>query len=332
MKEIGGFPDISANHGCDATLFSGALLLNSCANALEFLIRERGYRKIRVPAYTCPAVNRAVARAGAEIITYYLDAGCMPIATLEADCTPLIYTNYFGLLEDNVLRLAAAGVGLVVDNAQALYSPPVPGADCLYSPRKFFGLPDGGILYPATPLPGYSGLGKSISFDRCFWLFKRADTGAASAFADMQESERSLQEQPPLRMSESTRCLMAGIDPEHAASRRRANWASLHRNLADSNNLTRRWRLAEKLPEGTVPLCYPYSPARGGASVLRERLIRRGIYIPRYWPGLEDKFIPGMPEYTLVHDLLPLPLDQRYLRDDMEHVARMVFECASQEG
>lgn len=43
-------------------------------------------------------------------------------------------------------RLASRyGGSLIVDNALALYSPARSGVASLYSPRKFSGLPDGGI-------------------------------------------------------------------------------------------------------------------------------------------------------------------------------------------
>lgn len=51
------------------------------------------------------------------------------------------------MLQDMAARF---GNRLLVDNAQALYDPPMEGIDTFYFPRKFFGVPDGGYAYCAA--------------------------------------------------------------------------------------------------------------------------------------------------------------------------------------
>lgn len=63
-----------------------------------------------------------------------------------------LYANYFGIKEACVDMLAEQyGGRLIVDNALALYSPPRSGTAALYSPRKFSGLPDGGVAVMDCP-------------------------------------------------------------------------------------------------------------------------------------------------------------------------------------
>ncbi|OXS28836.1 MAG: hypothetical protein BCS36_08795 [Desulfovibrio sp. MES5] len=319
-REIGGYMDISGNAPAEMEILPGALSFNSCRNALEFLIRERRYKRIRLPVYVCADVFQAVERAGAKALLYHMDENLMPV-DVSLDDIPLVYVNYFGLAEANVHTLARLRHPLVVDNAQAFFSRPLPKVDCLYSPRKFFGVPDGGLLCPGEPfsnesLANFNGMPRAVSFEHGTWLFKRADCGASAAYADRQANEERIRGLPPLRMSESTRHLLAACNIEYAHKRRQANWRTLHRALAPSN-------LAPSVlltagDSGAAALCYPY--LNKNAAWLRERLAEKKIYIPHYWPGLETIIKSGSIEHLLLEKLLPLPIDQRYGANDMTYM------------
>lgn len=60
----------------------------------------------------------------------------------------ILYTNYFGVKDEYVKSLSEVyGDRLIVDNAQSFYSDVTAGPSYIYSPRKFVGVPDGGIAY-----------------------------------------------------------------------------------------------------------------------------------------------------------------------------------------
>lgn len=142
MKAIGGYFELEC--GKSPLYHEDGVYLNICRNAIRYLIRALGIRKIHLPYYTCHVVAEAIAQENCEIIRYRLDREMMPAIEFPKDDF-IIYNNYFGVLGKKVEVLSKIYPNLIVDNAQAFYSRPECRA-AVYSPRKFFGLPDGGIL------------------------------------------------------------------------------------------------------------------------------------------------------------------------------------------
>lgn len=114
--------------------------MNSGRRALEYILRRLGgVRRVHVPLYTCGTVLEPMERLHIPVIPYRIDGHLEPEELPELEEGEfLLYTNYFGIKEKYVDRLASRyGGRLVVDNALALYSPARPGVASLYSPRKF---------------------------------------------------------------------------------------------------------------------------------------------------------------------------------------------------
>ena len=256
-----------------------ALRFNTSRNAFEYVLRARGYRKVYMPYYTCEVMMSPFRKLGVAFEYYKIDEQLEPteLPTLDVD-EAFLYTNYFGLKQMCVTRLAALyGNRLIVDNAQAFFAEPIKGIDTFYSPRKFFGLPDGAYLYTDCLLD--SEFDRDISYDRCSHLLKRIDLGAEVGFQDFHKNDDSLIGQPILRMSSLTQSLLGSIYYENVRKQRLANYGKLDSILKSSN------LLKFSLDENSVPLVYPYLPKDGS---LRDKLIANRIYVARYWPNVLD--------------------------------------------
>lgn len=73
-------------------------------------------------------------------------------------------------------------------------------------------------------------------------------------------------------------------------------------------------------------------PLISDAPGLRDHLIERGVYVPRYWPD-PQAWLPRDPvSDTLSRQLLALPIDQRYGAADMRAIASLVTEYTSRTG
>ena len=228
----------------------------------------------------------------------------------------LLYTNYFGIKEKYVDRLASRyGGRLVVDNALALYSPARPGVASLYSPRKFSGLPDGGIavMDADQPLPEPEERDESLP-DAAF-LLGCLERGPERASAACGRNERRLENAPLRKMSRLTERLMRGIDYEQARLRRMDNFLFLHERLGHLN------RLSVEPDSLSAPFCYPFWTA---FPELRNVLIDERILVPLLWPEVLEQAPEGSLERKLALHLLPLPVDQRCGPQDMERVVRTV--------
>lgn len=317
MKAVGGYfnlelPRLEEFH-------KGALRLNTSRNAFEYVLRARRYRKVYIPCYTCEVMMTPLRKLGVTFEYYRVDEQLEPteLPSLNSD-EAFLYTNYFGLKEMCVKRLAVLyGNRLIVDNAQAFFAEPIKGIDTFYSPRKFFGLPDGAYLYTDCLLN--IEFDRDISYDRCSHLMKRIDLGAEAGFPDFHKNDDSLIGQPILKMSRLTQNLLSSIDYETVRKRRLENYKKLDDALKCDN------LLKLSLDENSVPLVYPYLSINED---LRDKLIANRIYVARYWPNVLDWCKEGEWEYDLAKRTCHLPVDQRYDENDMERIIDVIIKEA----
>lgn len=309
MEAIGGYfslelPQLEEYH-------KDAIRLNTGRNCLEYILRVRGYKKVYVPYYTCEAVMEPINKLGIPYEFYHIDIHfeIRDRFTLK-EGEALLYTNYFGLKQRYVERLAEkVGTRLIVDNTQAFYAKPLSGIDTFYTCRKFFGVPDGAYLYCDKVL--VEEIEQDYSYDRVAHLVKRIDLSAEDGFKDFRRVDDGLDNQPIRKMSKLTQRMMKGIDYEAAAQRRRSNYLMLHAALGKKNNIEL------PLEDDAVPLVYPYFvPVEG----LREKLIENKIFVARYWPNVLEWCKEDEIEYLLACQMLPLPVDQRYGDTEMKSI------------
>ncbi len=305
LPEYGNFP-YAEGPGC-AYLSSGRA-------AFECLLRNMPRPDcIRVPQFICDTVLEAPARLGIPVKRYHCTEQLTPILPEVGENELVLLVNYFGFS-----RLAAVAAQIpgrcVVDATTALYSPPLPGVPTFYSPRKFCGVADGGVAcapFPLVHLPEE----ESRSSTSCLYLLERLERGAEAALPASEAAERALSA-PPLLMSPLTRRLLRSIDFNTGAARRLENYATLHAALGGINHL--------QLPDTPehAPMCYPLV---SGIPGLRDSLIEAGIALPLYWPEVIEETDAASAENRLARRLLPLPLDQRFSKTDMEHLIRLIL-------
>ena len=269
-----------------------------------------------VPKYICNSMLSPMRSLGIRPIFYDLDS-CMGMGeSVKPSADELVlYVNYFGVGKAQVDRVCGLidPAQLVIDFSQSYFSDRVDCLASIYSPRKFFGVPDGGLL--ATDLE----LGEFPldygSVGRCSHLLKRLDSGPESGYGDFQVSERSLLDSSPKMMSALTQSLLSSIDYDQVRCRRNANFSYLHKNLWRSNM----FKVDAENVDGA--LCYPFLSTLVG---LREKLILNRVYIPTYWPEVLARVSSESIEYSMTTYCLPLPCDQRYTESDMSFISSVV--------
>lgn len=307
LPEYGNFPQWHPGR---------SVAVNSGRRALEYILRHLGHvRRVRVPLYTCPTVLEPLERLQVPAVFYRIDE------RLELEELPeleegdyLLYTNYFGIKEKYVDLLASRyGGRLIVDNALALYSAPRSGACALYSPRKFSGLPDGGIAVMGGREPLPEPRERDESLPEAAFLLEWLERGPEGASAACERNEERLRNTPLRRMSRLTERLIGGIDYERARLRRMKNFQFLHERLGALN------RLSVDLDSVSGPFCYPFWTA---FPELRNALIDERILVPLLWPEVMEQAPADSLERKLALHLLPLPVDQRCGPQDMERMAR----------
>ena len=314
---IGGYFELELpNRG--QFLHDDGLLLNSGRNALEYVLRTLGGVKgLYIPYYTCDVVMEPIEKLNIPHTFYQINS------KLEIENLPslksgdyLIYTNYFGLKDEYITALADQyGRQLIVDNAQAWFAEPIKGVSTIYSPRKYVGVPDGGVAYSLKHIDVNS-FEQDLSYDRCAHLLKRIDLAPSEGYADFKSNSVRLIGQPIKRMSELTRRMLSSIDFEFVKTRRRENFDYLYEHLCKTNRFD-----IPLLDSFSCPMVYPYLTED---EKLRRKLIENKVFVATYWPNVKEWAKEGMLEHDLSDKLIPIPVDQRYGLEDMNKVMTII--------
>jgi hypothetical protein len=315
MNAIGGYFGLELRDGEE--YHTHALRLNTGRNALEYIIRAREYKKIYLPQYTCHVLLQPVKNTGITYEYYRIDEQLEPVfdfASIEEN-EAFLYTNYFGIKDGFLPSLRKQTDKLIIDNAQAFYSRPLPDMDTFYSARKFFGVPDGAYLYTKKEMNGT--LERDESYRRFAHLLIRADVSAETGYPQFLENDAALDNNPIREMSAITRKLLKSIDYNRHIEIRNRNFAYLHSALKNHNLLS--------LPETGIngPMIYPFL---SNASHLRTRLIKARIYVAQYWPEVLSSAEAGSIESQLAENLIPLPIDQRVTTEDLDYIIKTIDE------
>ncbi|GAX62971.1 ATP-utilizing enzymes of ATP-grasp superfamily [Candidatus Scalindua japonica] len=313
MKEIGGFFGLELNRGKEC--HSKAIRLNSGRKALWYFIKVAKPKRIYLPYYICDSVISHIQRENVSIGFYHINNYFEPLIDgVISSNNFMLYVNYFGINEKNIHKLAANHKYLIIDNSQAFFSKPIENLCTFYSPRKFFGVPDGGYLYIDEILE--ESLENDISYNKCEHLLKRLDVGASTSYEIYKNNEELLEDAPIKRMSKLTQSLLASIDYAQAKSARERNFLSFHKVFSSLNEL----ELSVENLNG--PMVYPLLISKDG---LKEYLIKNGIYVATYWKEVLERVKKSSLEYKFTEFLIPLPIDQRYGSSDVNKIIDMVI-------
>ncbi len=302
MTAIGGYFELELNKG--EHYHKNALCLNTARNCLEYILKVRKYKKVYIPYYTCEVVLEPFKKSGVAYEFYFINDSLEPIEKiLLKDNEAFLYTNYYGLKQQTVERLADFyGNKLIVDNSQAFFAPALNNIDTFYSARKFFGVPDGAYLYINERLD--EELEQDISYNRMSHLLKRADISAEIGYQDFIENDNSLRNQDIKIMSNLTQKLLCSINYESIAKERRDIYKKIASYL-DSKNL-----LQLSLHNDDIPMVYPFLVSNG--KELKQNLVTKRVYVPTYWGNVLD-WCDSEWEVNLTNNLLALPLDRNLL-------------------
>lgn len=315
---VGGYFGEEALDDVHRDVMPGALRYVSARAAFRALLAAGRPRRVWLPWFACPALPAQARALGIETPRYALGTDGMPPDALPLlDDDWLLVSDHFGVRGAQVTGLLARFPAdrLVVDSAQAWHAPPRAVLATLYSPRKFAGLPDGGLLVTGLRVPAPGPGDAEASARRATAAALRASGQREAGLVAFRQAEQELEVVGPADgMSAFTAARLSRIDFDARALRRKANYALLAEALDADNALA--WRPAV----GDVPLCYPLL-SHDGASV-RAALAREDVYCPVYWPGLGSA--PTDFERRLVADLACLPIDHRYDDADMRRVLRVV--------
>lgn len=312
MREIGGYIELEHYHG--NMLYEDGIKLDCGRNCLAYLIKVKKIKKLAIPYFMCDSDFNLCTQYGVELQFYQVGLDLRISEELFLDDETWLYVvNYFGQIgADEILTLKQKYDRLIVDNAQAYFEEPVAGVDTLYTCRKFFGVPDGGILFTDAKLD--EGIMQSESYENMVHLLGRYERCGSDFYKESVENNKRFAGSPLRTMSKLTENLLRSIDYTFVKDRRTENYLYLNERLGSVNEL----RL--KPIEGAF--AYPLLIADGAA--LKKHLIQHKIFVPTLWPNVLQANSADSVAYRLANDILSIPCDQRYGIEDMQYICDLI--------
>lgn len=283
----------------------------SARAAFVALSREFKVNTIWLPYYLCHTIIDVCKQENIKV-KFYSVANFKSIPELNLQENEWIYlVNYFGVSDGWVQAMLNRFPHdrIILDYSQALHARVHRKvAATIYSPRKFFGVPDGGILFTERSLKSTYQVDFS-SQHRLEHLFSRSAGNISEGYFHYHKAEDSLADSEPKLMSPITELILAGLDIDAASSIRIRNFKFLNFHLKHKNFL----RLDCEIHSG--PLCYPFLTDDPSVRAL---LLRNKIFTPTYWPECAELGVSNVP--FDINCLIPLPIDQRYTTGDLEKI------------
>jgi hypothetical protein len=307
------------------------LRLITARSAFTLLARALRPANVWLPSYLCGVVIDAFVASGSCLHFYSVcedlqisdDGWVAKVQTGDM----VVFIDYFGFNAWNPYGKQAKerGAWVVEDACQAMlnYRFSEYADYVIASPRKFIGVPDGGILFaqygaalPSVHLPppppewwldALKASQLRAEFDRhggdrqWFELFRTTDPNGPTE---------------PSRMSELSSLLLDhAIDYDGIATSRRRNFSQLSAALPE-------FAMFRELSDDAVPLGFP-------VRVLNRDHVRRGlfeceIYPPVHWPILHIVPEEFQASHRLAQNILTLPCDQRCSSEEIERLIQIL--------
>jgi len=315
---IGGYFGWERRQGAGLEWLTHAAKYQSARCAIAAFVGAVNPIRIWLPNYICGDVSDALNACGVQISRYSLSAAWTVPQDVRLQRNDwLLCVDYFGICREQIADvLARFGPNRVlVDAAQSLFYRAEVGESVVYSPRKFLGLPDGGMLLSHLTLPSAYNADERGSAQRCKHLQSRAHGCVMQGYQQFRQAEKSLESCVPKAMSRLTERHLATVDADFVSKQRIINYNFLAKSLMD------RMLSVPPLPSGAVPLCCPVLNVP--AASMRDALIEQGIFLPTYWPAIaipdNDTVALGLRDETLY-----LPCDQRYTPAELARVVDAV--------
>ncbi|MBB1424525.1 hypothetical protein H5200_21815 [Pseudoalteromonas sp. SG43-7] len=310
---IGGYNQLPLI-SLDTQLGTEAYKFQSARAALYAYLSATKIKTLYVPNYICDSIFPALKSLTVEVKFYSVNEQLLPVncpELTEKSDSRILLVNYFGLLNEQIKMLTAVKPELfIVDNSQALFCEHIEGTTSIYSPRKFLGIPDGGLL--RTEIKINMPEARYDASENVGHLLLRAAGDVQAGYARFLDAEQMLECFIPKKISVISAHLIKCADLNTIKEKRRRNYKILYNKFRTLNQL--------QLPiNDHVPLCYPLKLELNVTSICRE-LIDNAIYLPRYWSSQHSGSVgKGMFENTLF-----LPVDERISTTELLQLVKLI--------
>lgn len=318
--EIGSFIELQLPKGLEH--YSGTediTRLNTGRSAIWHAFRVSGAKCIWIPIYQCDTVRDTFLKHGVEVKYYHTDFDWNPIDLTPADDEAALFVNYYGVMSNARMReLAKLSKHPIIDNCQAFFCKPIEDAMNIYSCRKFIGVPDGAYVIGKGAGLFVDEYPQGYSSDTAAFLLMRIEYGCeGKGYEARSINEHRIDEEDCMKMSKLTHAILDGTDYELIKQKRRENFA-IARELFDGiNNLD----AARYYDEQTIPMVYPLVVED---DELIQKLFKAKHFQGHWWSYICQEQPEGCFEHWISRYVIPITIDQRYGREELEYLASVI--------
>lgn len=302
-------------------------LASSSRSALFSLVRSSSIQRLWLPAYSCKTIAPDLEVSYFPIDTDSLTPNVDFLESNVRDGDLVLAIDYFGTPQNAIfLDFVRSNPDIVwiQDCAQAMDPGTAWGHFRLYSPRKLFGVSDGGVLVGSPEhelwslLPNLRAVSAHLVglMPRVLRALELQVGVKLNAYDSYQFSE-SIVSVDQNAMSDYAVAQLNHISANKAATARKRNYARLHDHLSDYGMLSIN-------TESWVPFGYPILSSE--RDLLVKKLASRGIFAASHWRTIPAPVAEFPDEHILSSRQVTLPCDQRYDENDMEWMAGEVID------
>lgn len=318
--EIGSFIELDLRKGMEYYTGSNIARLNSGRAGIYHALRVLSCDTIYLPYYQCDTVRDFLIKKNIEIKYYNIDSNFNPINLVVEDDAAVLFVNYFGVMrKDRMASLASNFKNVIIDNSQAFFTVPIEGYMNVYSPRKFVGVPDGCYVIGENAEHFLDEYEQDYSSDTSLFLLQRIENGCEASYESRMKNERRIDSSDILKMSSLTRVLLDNVDFETIKLKRKDNFEMADKLFKKLNKLN----ATRYYDENCFPMVYPLVIENN--SLLTE-LQNNKIFQGHWWSYLLDEVEKDSFEYWLSRYIIPITIDQRYGKQELEFTYRLIYE------
>lgn len=327
MKEIGSFLPLDLRStGEYHKDESGIAGLNSARAGIYHACRLYNCQSIHLPYYLCPTVKEFLRNHSINVKYYNINSSLEPVDLQQEDGYAVLIVNYFGIFSENKIRmLSDQFIRVIIDNSAAFYSKPIETAINVYSPRKFFGVPDGCYVIGENAEKHLDQYEQDYSSGTSSFLLSRLEYSLKETYKERMINEKRIDESDILRMSKLTKKLLGNIDYTKIKNKRRRNFNFAHELFKKINIIDPSLFIDEECN----PLVYPLVIEE---VAMHEKLKTNKIYTGRWWTHVLSEVEEDTYEAWLSKYMIPVPVDQRYGKNDLLYMSNIIKGICNDDG
>lgn len=318
--EIGSFMELQLPKGKEwYNQEQNIARLNTARQGIWHAFRVTGCKRIWIPIYQCDSIRETFAEHGVEVKYYHQDRNFNPTDLTAGDDDAVLLCNYYGIMSSERMRiLAQTFKHPIIDCAQAFFCKPVEGALNVYSCRKFVGVPDGCYVIGKNAHKYVDEYPQCYSSDTAAFLLMRIEYGCeGKGYEARSINENRIDHEGCMKMSKLTRTILDGTDYEHIINKRNENFAYIHKQLCNLNQIEPTFFM----DNDTVPMVYPLVVED---DELIQRLFKAKHFQGHWWSYICDEQPENSFEHWISRYVIPITIDQRYGKEEIDYLVGVI--------